>query len=219
MLKGCFRNFFTLIGCAVFLVVLAVVGWEYRAQLGGVVRSVLGGESGVPVADSVTVGMPSPEALASAERKEAAIAGPRGPAFVNLTAAEMASLIDRRLDPVARGALDSISVVLAEGTFAMAANVRTDLFSRDLLGPFADLLGTRHPMRMAGPGRLLAPGVLSWDVNEFVIHSFPFPQSAIPRLIDRLTGGSDGAFVIPIPETVGDVRIRADGVTFYRRTD
>lgn len=219
MLKGCFRNFFALIGCAVVLIVLAVVGWEYRAQLGGIARSVLGSEPGAPVADTVAVGVPSADALASAERKEAAILSSRGPAFVSLTAAEMASLIDRRLDPVARGALDSISVQLSEGTFSLAASVRTDLFSPELLGPFADLLGSTHPMRMAGPGRLVGPGRLSWDVNEFVIHAFPFPQSAIPRLIDRLTGGSDGAFVIPIPKTVGDVRVRADGVTFYRGTD
>jgi hypothetical protein len=219
MLKGCFRNIFALIGCFTVLVVLGVLGWGYRAQIVGLVRSVTEKEPAASGGDSLTVGTASPEALRSAERKEAAIAQPGGPAFVTLTAEEMAALIDRRLDPLARAAIDSLSVALEEGSFTLAAQVRTELFSRDLLGPFAELLDQRHPMRMAGPARLVRRGALAWEVNEFVIYSFPFPQSAIPRLIDRLTGGSDGAFVIRVPETVGDVRIRGDGVTFYRRVE
>lgn len=219
MLKGCFRNVFALIGCFTVLAVLAVLGWQYRAQISGLVRSFAVEGSRAASGDTVSAGRPSPGALRSAERKEAAIARSGGPAFVSLTAAEMASLIERRLVAAARGALDSISVAMTEGRFTLAAQVHTDLFSGDLLGPFADLLGSRHPMRMAGPARLREPGALAWEVNEFVIHAFPFPQSAIPRLIDRLTGGSDGAFVIRVPETVGDVRIRAGGVTFYRRVD
>jgi hypothetical protein len=39
MLKGCFRNIFALIGCFTVLVVLGFLGWQYRAQVTGLVRS------------------------------------------------------------------------------------------------------------------------------------------------------------------------------------
>jgi hypothetical protein len=51
-----------------------------------------------------------------------------------------------------------------------------------------------------------------------VIKSFDFPQSAIPRLVNRLTGTTDGSIPIAVPPTVRRIRIQSSGVTFSRRT-
>lgn len=217
-MAGCLRNVLALVGCVTVLVIGAIVTWEYREPIGRIVGSVAtsGSPAGAGPAAPRAVGTPSPRALQAAEQKELAIARRDGPAYVTLTAEEMASLVESRLDPAARAALDSIVVTLDDDRFMLEGAIRIDLFSRDLLGPFAEMLGSRQPIRVAGPGSVRAPGQLAWGVDEFVIRSFPFPQSAIPRLADKLTGRSDGAFIIRVPETVGDVRVRRDGVTFYR---
>lgn len=219
MLSGCFRNFFALLGCLTVLVVGGVLAWVYRSQLSAIVESVA--QSGRPALAPLprAVGTPSPRALQAAEMKELEMSRPDGPSLVTLTAEEMASLIESRLDPAARQALDSLTVTLDDERFILEGVIRTDLFSRDVLGPFADVLGARQPIRLAGSGGVPAPGYLAWQLDEFVIRSFPFPPSAIPRLVDKLTGRTDGAFLLRIPDTIGDVRVRRTGVTFYRKAN
>jgi hypothetical protein len=199
------------------MVLVGFVAWEYRGQVARAYRSVVAGDDSNAEASRPAVGVPSLTDLVSAERKERSIARAGGSRTVRLTADEMASLIEDRLDPVARRALDSLRVTLDHERFTLEGQILLDVFSRDLLGPIAQILDTRQPLRVGGPVALREPGVVAWACDEFVIASFPFPQSAIPRLIDQLTGGDDGAFLIPIPDTVGEVHVGTDGVTFYRR--
>ena len=142
-----------------------------------------------------------------------------GPAFVVLSADEMAALIAHGLDPVARAALDSVTVVLAPDRFTLEAQVRTARLGRDLLGPFTGVLGERERLRMGGPAAVAAPGRVAWRPDEFQVRAFPFPAALVPRLVNALTGGRDGTVPIAVPATVGDLRIQSDGVTFYRRTE
>lgn len=215
---GCFKNFFASVGCITLVVGFTVAAWLYRDQVGGLYRSIVG--AGRSVEDgSATVGIPSADALQSAEQKEAAVARRNGPGYVHLDANEVASLIQHRIAPPARRALDSLRVVLSEDRLTLNAQVLLDVFTPDLLGPLAELLGSRQPMHAAGTIAVREPGLVAWRVDEFVIREFPFPPSAVPRLVNRLTGLSDGAFFIPVPSTVGEVHVDADGITFYRRTE
>ncbi|HEX9730299.1 MAG TPA: hypothetical protein VGA37_17525 [Gemmatimonadales bacterium] len=220
MIGGCLKNLFAMVGCATLLVVGGIVAYQYRDQIAGAVQSVR--ERGGGRADTAagpTVGLPSGEALASAQRKEAEIGRRGGAGFVVLTADEMASLIEAGLDPVARRALDSLRVVLDDDRFTLQAQLRTDIFGGDLLGPIAGLLEAREPLELAGPAAVNRPGSVAWKPDYFRIRSFPFPQLVVPKLVDRLTGRTDGIVPIIVPTTVGDVRIRGSRVTFYRRTD
>ncbi len=218
MAGGCIKSFFTTLGCLTFVLIVGLAAWAFRAQLGDAYRSVTGREPpGLLGPDSV-VGVPSPEALRSAERKERDIAGGEV-GYVRLTADEVAALVADRLDPSAREAVDSLRVVLYDDRLVLYGRVRLDVFGRELLGPLAGVFDTSEPLRMAGPLDAATPGRLSWRCTEFSILSFPFPQSVIPALVNRLTGRDDGAFPIPVPETVGDVRVRPDGVTLYRRVE
>jgi hypothetical protein len=206
--------------------VTGAVAWKFRDEIRGLYHSQVesrlrngdGRSSTTPAspADSdPSVGTPSTRALRSAERKEARIAQPDGPAYVVLTADEMASLVDARLDTAARQALDSLRVSLAEDRFIVEGQIRTDAFSV-IVGPLAGFLAPREPLRAAGPARLQRAGVIGWRPDEFALRSFPLPAGAIPHLVNQVTGGDDGAFHISVPPTVGDVRVRPDGVTFYR---
>jgi hypothetical protein len=218
-MSGCFRNVFAGIGCFVVAVVMAVVAWHYRADIADVYRSLADRSGEASEMPDFAIGYPSAEGLRAAERKESSIAGQGGAERIVLTADEMASLIQDRLDSRAKMALDSIRVRVESDRFSLEAELLTDVFGSDLLGPLRGIMDPREPVRVSGQAEVIAPGIVGWRIDEFVIASFPFPAPIIPTLVDRLTGGSDGVILISVPATVGDLRIRADGVTFYRRAD
>lgn len=222
MIVGCLKSAFALVGCATLLVAGGIVAYEYREQIAGAARSVLrevGHAEETDGAAGEAVGWPSAESLRSAKRKRAAMARTPGPAYVVFTPDEMASLIEQGLEAAARAALDSLHVVVSGDRFALRASLRTSIFGRELLGPFEGLLEDREPLEMAGPARFARTGVIAWQPDHFRLRAFPFPRALVPRLVNRLTGRDDGTVPILVPGTVGDVRIRADGITFYRRTD
>jgi hypothetical protein len=217
--NGCFKDLFATIGCVTVFVIVALGAWTFRDQLGGIYRSVTGTTQIGDLPSDTTVGFPSPQALRAAERKESDIARRSDVGYVTLTADEVASLVTDRLAPNAREAVDSVRVILSESRVTLEGQVRLDVFSRDALGPLAEFLESRQRLRMGGPLTLRDVGVAAWKCDEFVIRSFPFPPSAIPRLVNYMTGQDDGMLLFEIPETVGEVRVRADGISLYRRVD
>lgn len=217
-MPGCLKNAFATVGCVTVTVVLLVVGWEYRAQLAGAYRSVTGHGAADSDVEAVA-GVPSRDALRSARRKEAAIAKRGGPAYVVLGADEVAAVIVDALDSTARAALDSVRVTLSSGRVALEARINTSVLSPEVFGPFKGALDRVERTRIAGPARLAGVGVMRWAPDEFAIRAFPFPASAVPRLMDKLTARRDGAVLIDVPLTVGDCRLRNDSLTLYRRSD
>ena len=217
---GCLRNTFTGIGCLTVLAVIGFGAWFFRGQLAEVYRTVRGApdDNGSASEAILAVGRPSPEDLRSAEAKEGEIARRGGRDHIVFTPDEMASIIRDRLNPAARRVLDSIRITLERDRIALEADLLTQEFGSDLLGPLSGFIDPREPIRASGTAEVRAPGVIAWKIDEFVVASFPFPRPAIPLLVDRLTGGSDGVILLAVPATVGDVQIRPNGVTFYRRT-
>jgi len=218
MAGGCIKNFFAAIGCLVFLLVVGLGAWIFRDQVGDAYRQVTGRKPPFSFGADSTVGVPSAAALRSAEEKESAIGRGRGE-VVRLTADEVASLVGDRLQPDVRSSVDSLRVILYEDRVALEGRIRLAVFGRDLLGPLAGMLDASERVRMAGPLEPGRPGTLSWRCDEFVLVSFPFPYSVIPALVNRMTGRRDGAFPIPVPDAVGDVRVQPDAVILYRRAD
>jgi len=218
MAGGCVKNFFAAVGCLVFLLVVGLGAWLFRDQLGDAYRRVTGREPPFSMGVDSTIGAPSVDALRSAERKESSIDGGRS-GMVRLTADEVASLVGSRLQPDVRSAVESLRVILYEDRVALEGRIQLTVFGRDLLGPLAGMLDASERVRMAGPLEAGSPGTLSWRCDEFVLVSFPFPYAVIPALVNRMTGRRDGTFPIPVPDTVGDVRVQPDAVILYRRAD
>jgi hypothetical protein len=219
--NGCLRDTLAGVGCLTLLVIGGVLGWQYRAQVEGLYHSFRGDRHGAQAsapADSVEApGRLSAEALEAARAKWDAMARADGPSYVRLTASELAALIAQGLGPGGRAALDSIQVTLGEDRFAFRASLKMDLLGKGLLGPLGELLGAREPVTVSGPARVAAVGAVAWEPDSFAVRSFPLPRSAVPRLVNKLTGRRDGVVPIKVPRTVGDLHIRPDGVTFYRR--
>lgn len=163
-------------------------------------------------------GRPSAAALRSARAKEASMARRDGPSYVVLTADEMASLIADGLDPAARAALDSLETTLMVDRFELRGQIKTAVLE-GMLGPLGAMLNEREPLVIAGAARVAGVGVVAWEPDSLMLRAFPFPRAAIPLLVNRLTGGNDGTLLIAVPPTVGDLRIRPSGATFYRRVN
>jgi hypothetical protein len=201
------------------LIVALIFFWQYRDPLTDAYRAFREGAVAEAAVDSVQVGpgRPSGAALRTALEKYESMAETPGPGFVVLTTAEMASLIQDGLDPIAQQALDSLLVTFEDGRFILEAVLITEVWGREALGPFAAMLQPREPLRVAGPARAERAGVIAWEPDEFTVRNLPFPKATIPALVKSLTGGSGGAILLVVPATVGDVRIRPEGVTFYRR--
>ncbi len=206
-------------GCATILLVAAVAGWQYRSQLADAYQTFRGVEE--PTASQEVFwegqGSPSPEARESAIRKYQRMARIDGPELVILSSAEMASLIRDGLDPVGRRALDSLSVTLEDGRLILEALLVTDVWGKDALGLLGGLLRPYEPLRAAGPARIVRPGVLAWEPDEFSVRSIPFPRAAILPIVKRLAGRDDGQMLFGVPSTVAEIRIEPGKVTFYRR--
>lgn len=217
-MKGCLRNFLAGVGCLTLLIVGAVLGYHYRAQLRGLVDS-FRADRAAAVDTTGGAGLASEDALTRARRKERRMASGSGPATVVLTADELAALIRDGLDPVARRALDSIRVVLARDRFAVQAQLRTAGIEQTVLGPLGEFVDAREPVRIGGPAAVVGPGVVQWTPDEIVLRAFPFPERLVPRVVNAIMGVRNGTVPIAVPSTVGDLRIREDGVTFYRRSD
>jgi hypothetical protein len=215
---GCARNVLAGIGCLTLAAGAALVAYQYRAQLVGAVRSVAGSRGEAPDTTAAS-GRPSEGALRSARRKEAGLERAGGPDSVTVTADEMAALIADGLDPLAREALDSIVVTLSPGRFALDARILTTRLGREALGPLAGVLDEREWLRMSGPAVVAGRARVHWRPDSIRVRAFPFPSALVSRLVDAVTGGRGGAVPIVVPATVGDIRIRSDGVTFYRRAD
>jgi hypothetical protein len=219
--NGCLKDTLAGVGCLTLLVIGGALGWHYRGQIAGLYHSFRGDRRGAetpPAASAPATGRPTAEALEAARAKWDEMARQDGPAYVRLTPGELAALITQGLGAPGRAALDSIEVTLAEDRFTLRANLKMDLVGKGLLGPLAGAFGPREPVSVSGPARVGAVGAVAWEPDSFVIRSFPLPQSAVPALVNRLTGRPDGVVPIRVPSTVGDLHIRPDGVTFYRRT-
>lgn len=216
---GCLKNVLAGVGCATILVVGAIGAYQYRDQIRGAVASVRGEPAGRHRDTTRVVGVPSVEALRSARRKEARMAAAGGPARVELSADELAALIADGIEPAARRALDSLRVVLVPDRFVLEAQLLTSGLERGLLGPLGDMVDAREPVRIGGPAVVAGEGLVAWRPDELTLRAFPFPDGLVPRLVDAIMGVHNGAVPIPVPATVGAIRIEADRVVFERRTN
>lgn len=214
---GCLKNVFVGIGCLVAFVVVLAAALFFREPLIDAYSAVAGRLAGLENVEIAGPGRPSPEWAESARRKQEAMTTFFGPRSVTLNSAEVASLIEEGLDPAAAAAVDSVAVTLVPGRFLLEAVLVTDVWGRDALGMFSGILRPREPMRVGGPASVVRPGVISWAPDELSVGQLPIPGPVIRWLVNSLTGGSDGGFLLAAPVQIRDMEITTDEVTFYRQ--
>lgn len=218
-MNGCLRGLFRLFVFVLLLVGVAAAYW-YRQPIGRAFDRLVGRRTtALPkVSPDSGIGAPTPAALASAQRKLAALAAARGPDSVVLTPNEMASLVGNGIDWTVRKTFDSLRIELSEGSIAVNARLDTKLIPQDALGPLRGLLAEREPIRITGPLKIARPGVARWTVQSIALRGFPFPGPAVKALA-RQTAGADttGSVALQVDPAVASLAIHPAGVVLYRK--
>lgn len=218
-MNGCLKGLFRLFVFVLLLMGVAAAYW-YRQPIGRAFDRLVGRrDTALPkVSPDSGTGAPTPAALASAQRKLASLAAPRGPDSVVLTPNEMASLVGNGIDWTVRKTFDSLRIELSEGSIAVNARLDTKLIPQDALGPLRGLLAEREPIRIAGPLRIARPGVARWTVQSIALRGFPFPPPAVKALA-RQTAGADstGSVALQVDPAVAQLTIHPTGVVLYRK--
>jgi hypothetical protein len=158
------------------------------------------------------------DALASLQRKD-------GPAYVTMSAAELAALMVASTGHRLPAALDSVEAAVLDETVRVRALVRLeDIRGLDALGPLSGMLGNTERIEFTGTMAVLRPGLGEFRIASVKVGDFLLPRAAIPRLLARLDssvrpeGVSPDGIAITIPEYIGDVRISRGEITLYKRT-
>lgn len=208
------------LGCLFFLAVAGALAFLMRDRW---LPRVLGRDERAPVTwESVK------ESGAGAQKAGDAIAslGRRGgPAYVTVSAAELAALMvestGHRLPP----ALDSVEAAIDSETVHVRALITIDdIQGLDALGPLARVLDKQERIEFTGTLGVLRPGLGEFRVASVKIADLSLPRAAIPKLLARLDpsvrpeGVSPDGIAITIPEYIGAVRVANGQVTLYRRT-
>jgi hypothetical protein len=207
---GCFRK----IGCLVVLLAAVVAGFLYRDRVAALYRRV----RGVPEPPPAVFVAPAPGAAAQAEAALERLTQRGGPAYVDITAAQLAALIEEQLAGPGARVMDSVAVALGEQRVEVRGSLDVSAVPRRLLGPLAEGLGRREPIVAGGTLSAQPGGHVVWTIDELRIRDFPFPHAVIPAILRvmNLTDGKIAAVPIPSPAGAGDVRVHRAGIRVYR---
>jgi hypothetical protein len=202
------------IGCLVVLAAAALGGWVFHDRLAAVYRRV----RGLPEPAPVVYAMPEAGGAARAAARLGELARRGGPAYVDLSAGDLATLIDRQLARVPRRAFDSVGVALGDQRVRVRGTLDMSVLPRTLLGPLIQGLGQHEPVVAGGPLSVPTPGRVMWTIDELAIRDFPFPSSVIPAIVGalHLPDARGAAVPIPLPALAGDVRVSPQRVRVYR---
>jgi hypothetical protein len=148
---------------------------------------------------------------ASADAKLAALG--KGRDSVLLSAEELASLIGRVAADSLPGALDSLSVRLAQDDIEVRARVDTRRVPLSF-GPLSGVL--RDHESVEGGGRLLfrRRGLAEWEVTRARVRGIPLPRDVLGRLL-RSFHGSEAVVPVLLPPQVGGLRVSQRGLVLY----
>jgi hypothetical protein len=193
------------------LLLLLAAGWLYRTEITRYFRGVVD-----PMSVARRTGAPSPEALASAERKIITLTTEQ-PDSILLTADELASLMVHGTELLGVRGVDSVSVELGDRQVRVRSMIQTAQLPERIR---AAIPGDPSPWEeVIAEGELAParPGVAEWRLDRVVVRGIPLPAELVGRILNRVTGQStDGRVVVELPRDVSGFRVRPEGVAIYR---
>jgi len=208
---GCLKAMFVRAGCAVMLVVGLIAAFVYREAIWEYARQWKGSAGEVYAAPAADGAAKARAALARLEQRG-------GPAYEDLAAEDIASLVETALTRDGRRPFDSVRVALLEDEIRVSGSLDLSGVPRNLLGPLAGALHSRERGAIGGPLSVDSSGHLVLTVSYLKLRDFPFPKSTIPRILETAhVPGAEGARVpLPGATRVGDVRVTPSHVRVYR---
>ena len=205
------------IGCFVVLLLGLCAGWLLRD------RFFRATHTGATFAAATDWERLSPDGAARMRTALAELQKPRGPVFVSVRPADLASYVYEQLAKQLPPSADSVEAGAFGDRLSIRASVKpSDFGGGDVLGPLASFLSDRERMQFGGSFRQIRPGLAEFRVQEVRLHYHPLPTAAIPRLIRRIEKGarpagvSEDGLPLLVPSFIGDVRVQPGKVTLYR---
>lgn len=199
---------------AIVLILLLAAGWLYRDDISRYVRGVVD-----PMSVVRRTGAPSPEALASAERKVIQLVAER-PDSVLLTASELASLVVQGSELLGLRGIDSVTVELGDRSIRVRALVETSELPARIRNAIPGVLDGQEEVIAEGPIAPVRPGTAEWRLRRVIVRGLPLPADLVGRILGRVTGGeSDGRLLIGMPDRIAGFRVRPEGVAIYQSAD
>ena len=205
------------IGCLLLLLLAGVLAYLGRERW---LPRVFGDRGSAPI----TWEEVSEPAAKQAGDAVASLGRAGGPAYVTVSAAELASLMVESTGHRLPAALDSVQAAIDSETVRVRALVKLDdIRGLDALGPLSGLLDQQERIEFTGTMAVIRPGLGEFRVASAQVADLSLPRAAIPRLLARLDasvrpeGVAPDGIAITIPEYIGDVRVARGQVTLYRR--
>ena len=208
-MKGCLTLPFRLLGLALLAAGL-YLAWIYRDDL----RRRIHAWTADSAPPSVAEGRADPSLVPGVRQRLGELGGSRRDTVL-LTAAELASLIAEDVGARFPRALDSVEVRLDPDVVEVRALVDTRKV-RPPLGPAAAVL--RDWERVEAGGRLTfrRAGIAEWQIGWARVRGLPIPASLVEGLLRQLSGtAAQGAAEIPLPPSVGGLRVARTGLVLY----
>ncbi len=212
---GCLRRLFVQIGCLVFVIAALVFGFIYREQVTAIYRRL----RGLPPPAETTVFTPAAAGGAARARESLRqLARRDGQAYVDISAADIAALVEGELARAPRRVFDSVAVGLTDDAVRLRGVLDLSEVPQRVLGPLSSGLSRHEPVTAGGPLSVDSTGVVVWTLTSLKVKDFPFPRSTIPAILRalRIPGAENGSLPLPLGQAVGDVRVSPAGVRLYR---
>ena len=206
------------IGCLVVLLIGALAGWLLRDRF-------FTGARPVEVTAATSWERLTPEGAARMRDALATLQKPRGPVFVTVRPADLASYVYQQLSKQLPPSADSVEAAAFGDRMYIRASVKpSDFGGGDILGPLSGFLSERERMQFGGAFHIIRPALAEFRVQEIRFREFPVPTGAIPRLLKRIEHGarpagvSEDGLPLVVPSYVGDVRTEPGKITLYKST-
>ena len=207
-MRGCLSLPFRLLLLAL-LVLGGFVAWSHREEI---LRRVH--QWTAPSARD-SVGYGSAARAPAAQRKLESLGGARD--TVLLSAGEVANLIAAAAADRMPRALDSIEVRLGHDDLEVRARVDT----RNVplaFGPLSRVIRDHEPIEAGGRLLYRHSGLAEWAITRARVRGLPLPRDVLGRLLARVGGTSESVVPIPLPPSVGGLRVSPAGVVLYAGT-
>lgn len=164
-------------------------------------------------------------------QKVASLAKAGGPAYVTLSAGEVAGLFTAGIKKALPGASEDVRLALAGDHMHIQTRVHADRLAGDgtlgtaLGAVVGKAIGSNDTLHIAATVSVNKPGAADLHVDKLSIRKIDLPVRLIPPVVRALrshSGNADSAssdaIPVPLPEAIGDIRISNGRMTIYRAT-
>ncbi len=204
-MRGCLTLPFRL-AALVVLIAAGFLVWSYRREIRRQIHQWTSERDTVSA-----VGQGDPDRAPSVRRRMQSLR-PGSRDSVVLTARDVAALLAEAANREVPGTLDSIEVRLDDDDVALRALVDT---RRLELGAIRRMVRDHEWVDAGGAAVFRRASVGEWRVERARLRGIPLPGNLVEGAVNRISGGAGGRVEVPLPATVGGLRVSRRGVVLY----